>query len=266
VYTCEQALVWICAVVNQKGGVGKTAVTLGLASALRQRGRKVLVVDMDPQANAIAGLGVTGEPETLTIGDALAAAAPGIAADDITATGWGEAIACIPADVHLAEREQETAAGHEFRLRRCLDGVDGFDVGLIDCPPSIGELVTNALVAASAALIVTQADVDSLLGVAHVLETIDVVRTYYNHDLEPAGIVVNALDLRAGEQRYRVKAFLGLGVPYSGHEGMRNLRRRQGSGAHSGRGVGHLRAKAQSVSREPTLSGKRRKPISLAGL
>lgn len=97
-YTCEQALVWICAVVNQKGGVEKTAVTLGLASALRQRGRKVLVVDMDPQANAIAGLGVTGEPETLTIGDALAAPAPGIAADVITATGWGEAIASIPAD------------------------------------------------------------------------------------------------------------------------------------------------------------------------
>lgn len=133
------------ALVNQKGGVGKTATTLGIASSIRHGGGKVLVIDMDPQANATSGLGVDITSETLTVGDAMAAGAAGVAADAITSTIWGDGVACIPADVHLAEREQETGVkGHEFRLRRSLEGIDGFDLVLIDCQPSVGELVTNA--------------------------------------------------------------------------------------------------------------------------
>jgi chromosome partitioning protein len=193
------------ALVNQKGGVGKTSTTLGIASSIRHRGGKVLVIDMDPQANATSGLGVDVGPETLTVGDAMAAGAAGVAADAVTATTWGEGVACIPADVHLAEREQETGAkGHEFRLRRSLEGIDGYDLALIDCQPSVGELVTNALVAADLALVVTEADVDSLVGITNVMDTVEAVRQYYNHALRVAGVVVNNLDLRAGEQQYRL--------------------------------------------------------------
>lgn len=203
--TCIFVDVPTVAVVNQKGGVGKTATVLGIASSLSHQGCKVLVVDMDPQANATTGLGVDVDGETLTIGDAMASGAPGIAGDAIISTSWGDGVTCIPADLHLAEREQETAGqGHEFRLRRALQGIDGYDLVLIDCQPSVGELVTNSLVAASQVLIVTQADVDSLLGVANVIDTIDAVRTYYHAQLVTAGIVVNGLDLRASEQRYRL--------------------------------------------------------------
>jgi len=197
--------VYTVAVVNQKGGVGKTAATLGLASSIGHRGGKVLVVDMDPQANATSGLGVTVQPSTLTIGDAMAAGAPGVAVEAIVSSNWSDRVACAPSDIHLAEREQETGAkGHEFRLRRSLAGIDGYDVVLIDCQPSVGELVTNALVAADYALVVTEADVDSLVGVANVLDTIEAVRQYYNPALSTAGIIVNNLDLRAGEQRFRL--------------------------------------------------------------
>jgi chromosome partitioning protein len=194
------------AIVNQKGGVGKTAITLGIASAIRHRGGKVLVVDMDPQANATTGLGIEVQAETLTVGDAMAAGTPGVAADAIASSSWGDGVSCIPADVHLAEREQETGGkGHEFRLRRSLEGIDGYDLALIDCQPSVGELVTNALVAADFALVVTEADVDSLVGITNVMDTVDAVRQYYNPRLSTAGVVVNNLDLRAGEQKYRLR-------------------------------------------------------------
>lgn len=193
------------AIVNQKGGVGKTATTLGITSSVRQRGGKVLVVDLDPQANATSGLGVDVGHDTLTVGDAMAAGQAGIATDAILPTGWGSGVSCIPADVHLAEREQETGTkGHEFRLRQSLEGVDGYDLRLIDCQPSVGELVTNGLVAADFALIVTEADVDSLVGIRNVIDTVDAIRRYYNPTLRVAGIVVNNLDLRAGEQKYRL--------------------------------------------------------------
>lgn len=191
--------------MNQKGGVGKTATTLGFASAMRHRGGKVLVIDMDPQANATTGLGVEVTSETLTAGDAMASGEVGVAMDAVRSTSWGSGVDCVPSDVHLAEREYETGgAGHEFRLSRSLEGIDGYDLALIDCPPSVGELVTNALVAADSALIVTEADVDSLMGVANVMDTIQAVKRYYNPRLGTAGIVLNNLDLRAGEQRYRL--------------------------------------------------------------
>jgi len=198
------------AIVNQKGGVGKTAITLGVASSARHMHRRVLVIDLDPQANATSGLGVEVGPETLTSGDAMAAGQTGVARDAVAATGWGSGVYCIPADVHLAEREQETGSnGHEFRLRQSLDGVAGYDLRLIDCQPSVGELVTNALVAADRALIVTEADVDSLVGIHNVMDTVEAIRQYYNPLLEVAGIVVNNLDMRAGEQKYRLAELRG---------------------------------------------------------
>lgn len=192
--------------VNQKGGVGKTATALGLASSLRAAGRRILVIDMDPQANATSGLAASVTTESLTAGDVLYTAKPGVATGAITSTSWGDLVDCIPATLALAEREEETRRpGHEFRLRTSLEGLDGYDVALIDCQPSLGELVTNALVAADFALIVTKADIDSLTGLANVLETVKVIREHYNPSLSVAGIVINDLDARVGEQQYRLE-------------------------------------------------------------
>ena len=201
--TCKHAHMKIVAVVNQKGGVGKTATVLGLASAAAQEpSRRILIVDLDPQANATVGLGVEGGE--FTTGDVLFADAKGVAADAITKTAWGDGVSCIPANLALAERDADVSLGSEFRLRKALAGVEGFDLVLIDCPPSIGRLVTNGLVAADHALVVTQAAAPSLMGVANVMATVDVVSEHYNPGLAVAGIVVNLLPPRQREADYRL--------------------------------------------------------------
>ena len=162
----------------------------------------MLVIDLDPQANATAGLAV--ESASFTTGDVLYADATGSAADAITKTGWGDSVSCIPADLALAERDVDVSLGSEFRLRKALAGVEGFDVALIDCPPSVGRLVTNGLVAADRALIVTQAAAPSLMGVQNVMTTVSIVSEHYNPGLSMAGIVVNLLPSRQREADYRL--------------------------------------------------------------
>lgn len=189
----------ILAVVNQKGGVGKTTVALGLASAAMVRGRRVLVVDMDPQANATTGLGVFDAD--ITTDDVLAADRTGAAADAVRSSAWepsvGEAPDLVPSAPRLAQREHQLATdpiGAQDRLQVALDGVaDRYDEVIVDCPPSLGLLTVNGLFAADRVVVVTEPAAWSLDGVGQILR--NVRRISERRDGRPgiAGIVVNRL-------------------------------------------------------------------------
>lgn len=193
------------AVVNQKGGVGKSTTVLGLASAARQAKVPALVIDMDPQANITAALDVDGDG--FTTNDVLYANAKGCAADALWETTWGPLVTCIPANLELAERDSDTTLGSEQRLRKALDDPDlqnRFQLALIDCPPSVGRLVSNSLIAADLVLIVTEPSYPASQGVANLLDTIATVREHYNPELTVAGVVVNKVPARVREAEFRL--------------------------------------------------------------
>ncbi|MFN8126519.1 MAG: ParA family protein [Candidatus Nanopelagicales bacterium] len=190
------------AVVALKGGVGKTTVTLGLAEAAWRRGLRVLVVDLDPQANATLGL---NPPEIrFTTGDVLADARDGVAADAVTASGWGDGLDLIAAEPALEHRNTPGDAGSALRLRRALRGVtDDYDLVLLDSPPSLGEITRNGLAAASHAVVVTEPGYFALRGAEQALEAVTVVRDNTNLRLRALGVVVNRMRKTLGEQKFR---------------------------------------------------------------
>lgn len=184
------------AIANQKGGVGKTAITLGLADVYAQRGQRVLVIDTDPQANATAGLGLIEQPG-FTLNDVLRGqdgeVLTGVIADAAVKAGEGwDGVQVVASELALANREQDQMVGREFRLRTALtDATSAWDVVLIDCPPSLGQLTINALVAADAALLVTEPRASSVDGLAQIVRTLATVKQHYNPVLRIGGVVVN---------------------------------------------------------------------------
>ena len=160
------------AIGNNKGGSGKTAAAVNLAAALAETGHRVLVVDMDPQANASRRLGLRFDPEhpVATTCEVVAAATDGIAGEAIRPSGWPapytELVDVIPARFDLENRVAEAAVlGAHTRLARALAGVDGdYAITLIDCPPSLGHLTQLALAAADLALCTVEPEYDSVEG------------------------------------------------------------------------------------------------------
>ena len=177
------------AIANSKGGVGKTSVTLALGSALHRAGQRVLVIDMDPQASATKAL----EPEegTMppTIRDVLLPDGGVELAATIRSTTWGFDLA--PADRYLTKFDLVSEAGREFRLREVLEGVDGYDFVLLDCPPNTGVLTLTAMVAADSYLAVTEPSLFALAGLMDLeTEIVAPVRRRLNKGLTRVGVLV----------------------------------------------------------------------------
>ena len=192
------------AVLSLKGGVGKSTTVLGLAGAAWARGIRVLVIDLDPQANATVAL--DPPPFSFTIGDVLADGRPGIAREAIVSTGWGPQVDLLPSAEAVAHRNRPEGQDSATRLRVSLAGViDGYDLILIDCPPSLDELTRNGLAAAESALVVTEPGFFALQGATRALLAVEAARTSVNLRLQPAGVLVNRVRSNLSEHRYRIE-------------------------------------------------------------
>ena len=194
----------IIAVVNQKGGVGKTTTTVNLSAALAKKGKKVLLIDEDPQGNATSGVGVNKNQEK-SIYDVIINETE--IEETIVESGIKKLFVC-PSNINLAGAEVELVPmmARENKLKAKLDIIkDKFDYILIDCPPSLGLLTINALTAADSIIIPIQCEYYALEGVGQLMNTVNLIKKQLNKDLYIEGVVLTMNDARTNLSNQVVK-------------------------------------------------------------
>ena len=195
----------IIAIVNQKGGVGKTTTAINLGTALAEAGKMVLIVDTDPQANATSGVGVDAEKIEASLYNLYASR------KDILEFIYPTSINnlhLLPGSTELSSVEVEllNEEGNEQRLKNALAAVqDGYDYILIDCPPSLGLLTLNALAAASRVIVPVQCEYFALEGLARLVKALDIIKQNINPELNIEGIVLTMHDPRTALSRQVVE-------------------------------------------------------------
>jgi len=205
--------VLVLGVCSLKGGVGKTSVTLGLASAASERGLRTLVIDLDPQGDATMALGVRVAPGAPDVAAVLDDPSQATVAAATVASSWTDSGLDVLAGSERSASHDRLDDTDVDRLRYALSWVSDYDLVLVDCPPSLGGLTRTGLVACDRAIVVTEPGLFAVMAVGRAMRTIDELRRGPAPALQPLGIAVNRVRARSIEQAFRLEELQNLYGP-----------------------------------------------------